>query len=546
MTALADFPSSHEPSTESTQRSPVRTGLAYGLAFLIGFACLGATLGTDATPDFKIYHYYNGFTAHHDRSALDIFPAQLQTAYFGGLDSIYYFLFTVLDAHPRALNAVLSIPYALTALLVFLMVRLFVPVQFPWRDPTAAVAAVLGVTGAGALPTLATTMSDLVPAVPLLVAVTAWLHRERAGRLGGWSAFVVGAVAGVSVGLKLTLTPLFVALFVVTALRRAFGVKAAIAHAVALGLGGVLTYAIVDVPWLLHNLRAYGNPLFPYMNQVFRSDLVAQSGWRDLRFMPKTPVMALFYPAYWAFRPSHLAIELDMRDARMLIGCASALLVVGAWVLRRVRAAAPRSTVVETLGLHVAVMFLIAYVLWERMWSIYRYLTVLEPLGGVLLVIVLMSLLGRLRAGWFIAALAAIVAATMATTSYPWWSRARPTGHVYSVRLPPIEPDAMVVLLDSYAYSFLVPAMPQSVRVIGANNNLVQPGSWGTLDPRIVRVIHEHRGPLWGLEYPDAFGGVADVTLRHHRLERDSECTMVDTNIEVGPIMRMCRLKRER
>jgi hypothetical protein len=59
------------------------------ICFTIGFALAAAALPTDGSYDFKNYHLYNGFAAFHDRRALDIAPAQLQTGYFYGLDAVY-------------------------------------------------------------------------------------------------------------------------------------------------------------------------------------------------------------------------------------------------------------------------------------------------------------------------------------------------------------------------------------------------------------------------------------------------------------------------
>ena len=46
-------------------------------------------------------------------------------------------------------------------------------------------------------------------------------------------------------------------------------------------------------------------------------------------------------------------------------------------------------------------------------------------------------------------------------------------------KLPPLEPNAMVLFLDPQPYSYLVPSMPNSARAIGVNNNLVHPGGPG-------------------------------------------------------------------
>jgi hypothetical protein len=41
----------------------------------------------------------------------------------------------------------------------------------------------------------------------------------------------------------------------------------------------------------------------------------------------------------------------------------------------------------------------------------------------------------------------------MSTTEYPWRSRARRGPYAIAVNLPSIEPNAMVLFLDPYAYS---------------------------------------------------------------------------------------------
>ena len=128
---------------------------AWALFFTAGFGIGASLLTTDGTPDFKIYHYYNGFAAHHVRLALDIFPGQLQTAFFHGTDYIYYWLFTTLNNHPILLNVALSIPYSIAAFVVFQIALLFAGAGFFGRDVICALAAVahsyrgLGASDAG-------------------------------------------------------------------------------------------------------------------------------------------------------------------------------------------------------------------------------------------------------------------------------------------------------------------------------------------------------------------------------------------------------------
>ena len=309
------------------------------ICFTIGFALAAAALPTDGSYDFKNYHLYNGFAAFHDRRALDIAPAQLQTGYFHGLDAVYYLLFSSLNRHPTLINLLLSIPYSVAATMLFLIARLFARHAFVWPNLVSAAAAVFGLTGAATFPTLATTQSELVPGLAILIALARWLVLEDERRNTVSSALVTGGLASVSVGLKLTEAPLFVGMAVAIALRFATGKRSALLEAFAFGLGGLMVFAALDGAWLWGNAKAYGNPIFPYMNNLFHSDLIALGSWTDGRFIPKTALMATFYPAYWAFHRSTAVSELPMRDPRILLGCASALVVVlafaGRWLRER-------------------------------------------------------------------------------------------------------------------------------------------------------------------------------------------------------------------
>lgn len=524
---------------------PLNHPLVWWLCFAAGFAIVAASLSTDGTYDLENYHFYNGFAVFHNRKGLDIAPGQLQTTFFYGLDAVYYLIFTSLNDRPILINILLSIPYSLAALTIFLIARLFAKPNFLWPVLVSAAAAVFGLTGAANLATLATTESDLVPGLAVLIGLAIWLTLEKVQRNTVWSALGIGGLAGVSVSLKLTQAPLFIGMFVAVAVRFAIGKGSALLEAFAFGVGGLIAFAAIDGAWLWGNFTAYGNPIFPFMNNVFHSDLIAPEPWADLRFLPKTTPMALFYPAYWAFRPSSEVSELSMRDPRMLLGCVSALIVVLGFVWRWLRnRTAPPMGSVESLGVSLAIAFLVSYVLWEKLWSIYRYLAIQESLSAVLVLAALQILLGSRGRPWLMSGLfALVVISSMRTTEYPWWRRVPPGPQAISVRLPPLQQNAMVLLLDPQPYSFLVPSMPISARAIGVNNNLVHPGSSGRLWTIIEAAVRDHQGPLWGIEDPNNSPGVADASLGSLSLARD-ECAPLISNMEAGEHGKICKLRR--
>jgi len=517
------------------------------ICFTIAFGIVAAMLQTDRSWDLRNYHFYNGFAAFYDRRALDIVPAQGQTMLFPSLDPIYFTIFTSLNDRPSLINILLSIPYSVSALAIFLVARPFARLGFAWPNLASTGAAVVGLTGASTLATLATTQSDVVPGLAILIALARWLHLEKANRNTVWTGVGMGGLAGISVGLKLTQAPLFVGMVLAIAARFATGKRSAFWEAFAFGLGGLVVFAALDGSWLWGNVKAYGNPIFPFMNNIFRSDLVEPAPWTDLRFMPKTTLMAVIYPAYWAFRPSAAVSELLMRDPRILLGCVSAVVVVIGFVSRCIRdRAAPPIGSIESLGFSLAIMFLVSYALWEKAWSIYRYLAIQESLSGVLVLAALPILFGTRGRQWLLSGLFALVAVwTVRTTVYPWWGRTERGPQAISVQLPRLEQNAMVLFLDSEPYAYLVPSMPNSARVIGVNNNLVHPGSPGRLERMIEAAVQDHRGPLWGVENPAVDPGVADVSLSSLRLARAGECAPLITNMEVGQPVRICKLRRE-
>jgi hypothetical protein len=178
------------------------------------------------------------------------------------------------------------------------------------------------------------------------------------------------------------------------------------------------------------------------------------------------------------------------------------------------------------------------------LFSIYRYLVVLESLSGVIAFSAIAFTVRSKYRGVASLVLATILTVSAWTTIYPWWSRSKAASHIVEATVPSVSPDSMILMLDPYAMSYLVPFFPPSVRVVGANTNLLHPGSVGRLQKKIEVTINEHIGPLWGLEDPKDFPGTADATLKYYRLKRAEGCTAIKTNID-PPITIACPLIRQ-
>lgn len=451
-----------------------------------------ALSGTDASFDLRNYHLYNGYAFLHGRLGVDLAPAQLQTFYVPTLDAAYFVLFRSLNAVPSLLNVVLAIPHAIAVCLAWAVARLYLP-----RAP-ALLATLIGATGAALLPTLATTMSEApLAALELGALLLALRHPDRGA--------VPGMLAGVAVGMKLTAAPYALALMIASGTKRLLRT----------GAGIMLGACVTAGYWWLILWRRYDNPLFPYFNDLFRSPWVPAERIADLRFMPRDVLQALVYPAFWAVRPVTLVAEFPIRDPRIALGLAAALILGGRAI--RARQLCP-----------LAVFFLTALALWEAQFSILRYLAALELLSGTLIVLAF----GRLSP--------VIAVATLALTVYPHWGRtAGPTA--LDVRFPPLPSNTLGVMLDpgpmSYVIPFAPPGAPPGIRFVGANSILVHPAQATRLAQQIETTIRTWPGPLWGLEMPEAAPGVADATLNFYGLHRANGCRHIPSNLDDSAIL---------
>jgi len=505
---------------------------AFPIVIVALVALCAAHTASDADWDLRNYHAYNAHALITGRFWSDIAPAQLQTFYSPFMDIAIGAIRDRLNTAPVLRNVVLSLPHGVAVALAFVLTLRILPAALPARRLLALLGALFSAAGAAGYPTLASAMSDMPPGVCILgglVLVTGdSLPVMR-------SVPLAGALLGIAAGLKLTCLSYSVA---AAALLLVAPVPPGrrLASLATLGLAGVAAAALVGGPWWWLMYRHFGNPLLPYLNQVFRSPFVAAVSFTDTRFLPRNPGMALAYPFYWAAQVRALPSEIPLRDPRFAMAYV-ALAAIAVRALRRRPEHAGGGRSVATL----AVFFAASFVLWEVQFSVLRYLATLELLTGTMVLAALRPLL--MRPGSRVpAALGFVVlcAGAQAMTIYPDWGRMAAPLPARATLPTAVEPDAMVVLLDGAPMAYLADLLPITVRLVGANNNIVHPGGDDLLARQAAMAIRSHAGPLYGLEDPAEAPGTADRTLAYYRLRRGG-CSAVESNLDNNAIQ-WCRL----
>ncbi len=396
----------------------------------------------------------------------------------------------------------------------------------------AFAAVLIGLTGAAALPTLATTMSVMAPACCLLGAILLLLGDART-EPSIPSSLGAGALGGAAVGLQLTAAPYALGLLVMLPLLANPGRRVRLL--VGLVGGGLIGAACVGGFWWWGLWERYGDPVFPYFNGLFHSPWADPVSMTDRRFLPRSIGQALAYPLYWAFTPQTLVTELRSRDPRILLGWISAVaLAIGA--ARRWRG--PDRMVAALLA-----FWAVSFVAWEMLFSILRYLAVLELLSGVLIMLALRPVLRSLPDSLQRISTAALATLMIGLTIYPDWGRTPAGKLAVDVQPPPFPPGSLVVLLDPSPMAYVAAFVRPDIRFVGADSNLVHPGDRNRLARAVADAISSHDGPLWGLEMPRESPGAADTTLRAYNLRRDGSCAVVHSNLDDDGIL-ACPLSR--
>ncbi len=132
----------------------------------------------------------------------------------------------------------------------------------------------------------------------------------------------------------------------------------------------------------------------------------------------------------------------------------------------------------------------------------------------------------------------------MSSTKAPDW------GHLefedratwFDVKVPPVEPDALVLLDVRRADVATRCRSSRRTRASsGVNNSINDPQRKTLMEETIAREIKAHRGPLYSLAYPKGAG--VDALLARDLLRITETCRDVVTTMRTSPIQ-LCKLLR--
>ena len=555
---MIDHPAAIAASQGQSSSAADAPAEAWRFRLLLLLVCVGAgllsvALGPDNYWDLRYYHLYAPWAYLHDRYLYDVGPAQEQGFLNPTADFLFYGLISSpLNATPRIIAFIMGAVHGINAaLLLAIACHVFRPHRSPERLVLTAAAWAMGVSGTGFVSLLGTATNDLTTSLFVLGSLLGLLETAEpkaappaSSAPPDWRAFAwPGVLGGLGVGLKYTnafyVPGLAVAAVMVAVMRRTVGGLLAYVVAAALAFLVVAGHHML-VLWL-----DFGNPTFPYLNQIFHSPWWELEAIRDARFQPQNLWHFIIFPFTWTTLDTYIVAEPPMRDWRAAIAYVAMFAGMGAFAVRCFGGWEGHAFG-RTRGLAIVYAFVIpSYVAWALGFSYYRYAVPLEMLTGIVTVGALLWLFDdrRLRIG---GALTALLLAGVTTVYLDWGKvghgpgRGRYGDRYVDVRVPPLPADSVVLIATWDPVAFFIPYAEPRAQYLGIENNYLEISQHNLLAEKVKHIMREPGRPKFVLNVDRFDADKLNALLAHFDLKLGAlPCLPIETNLE-GHALSLC------
>jgi len=516
----------------------------YALIVLIcgGVGVLSVALGPDTYWDLRYYHLYAPWAYLHDRYLYDIGPAQEQGFLNPTADLLFYGLISSpLNETPRIVAFIMGAVHGINAAALFgICCHVIRPVPPLERWTLRAAAGLMGASGAGFVSLVGTTTNDLTSSLFVMGALLGVLKVAESRNEGGarLEFFAAGLLSGIGIGLKYTSAiyiPGLGAIALLVAARRR-----TIAGLVVFGVGALLGFLAVAGHHMLTLWHAFGNPTFPYLNQIFQSPYWEPEAVRDVRFLPQSFWQLVTYPFYWTTIDTYIVAEPPFRDWRGAIAYVVAAAGLAASAISYLRNGyRPLLAAKQTRGLDLVFIFVIlSYFSWALGFGYYRYAVPLEMLTGIVTIGSLIWLFEERRLRITAATVSLILAAT--TTAYLDWGRGRYGDRYVDVRVPPLPAHSVVLIATWDPVAFFIPYAEPTAQYVGIENNYLELSQHNTLASEVNRIMRTPGPPKFIVNVDTFDGNKLNSLLGQFGLRLGaSPCQPIWSNLG-GPALSLC------
>ena len=386
--------------------------------------------------DFDNYHYYLPWAFFNDRTFTDIALAMENSYHNPLIDMPYYFLV-------EYFNDNLTVYYTYTGMyygfLMFVFYKLCSLIFKPEQKIELLLTMIIAMTGFATLSQVGTcsneilVCSGIMAGLYLIYKEIFVLQTER-----GKIFTVAGYIMGIMLGLKLTVVVYCIASGC-TLILFYKKLQTPVKTIGLFALGGLLGFLTVDGWWMFILYEHFGNPVFPYFNNIFKSPYYPEEFLTYKDFYKKDLVGYILFPYKASFQLNNqVTSEAEMLDVRLALGYTVLWIMLIFGIIKR--------NLLTQIKQHQNIAFLaifsvISYILWLQIFSIIRYAIPFEMLIALFIVLYFSALRPKGLIKFALWASGCIILFFMLLSGLPytsWGNRLDETQLVYenNVKLP--------------------------------------------------------------------------------------------------------------
>lgn len=346
--------------------------------FLVAGGCASLVLRYELLWDFANYHYYNPWAFLNDRWMYDIAPAGINTFFNPLLDIPLYLLIQNFNDYPNFIIFIQGLWSGAAAFMAFQLAKIFFGFN-TWKGRVQTFLAVaIGVTSWPFFMQIGTSTNEMP--IALMVMFSWWLlFKEITSEksINAKSFFISGLVLGAAAGLKLTAATYCVS----TGISLILCYKMFKPFPKLIGLfilGGIVGFLITNGFWMWRLWQTFENPVFPLLNNIFKSEWFDERSYRDDTYLPKDIWGYIFYPIYHAAAKFRTDGEV-VADYRGII----TYFIAFGYIINYLRTKSIKSS---KLNIFLYVICFVSFLVWMISFSIFRYHIPISVLQGMIIV----------------------------------------------------------------------------------------------------------------------------------------------------------------
>jgi hypothetical protein len=441
-------------------------------ACMISAVALNYIFGKEMSWDLVHYHFYAGFSALNDRFEQDYFAAGPQS-YFNPYAYVPFYVLVKLGLPGLVIGTILAMIHSVVPCLTYELACRVSPSQNrKERFFFGLCVTILTLMNPILLQQIGSSFSDITTTELVLGG---WLLLVQAILCPRLRLVIYAAILlGIATALKPTNGLYAVgAFFLVAFLPLPFveRIRNVFYFGATLGTSFVLTAAT----WSYRLARMFGNPMFPLLNNVFKSPEVPVASAKAYRFIPDSLADALLRPFAMTGTDAMISEELQAPDLRYALLMVVFLLTVIVWIIRSrslttIPPAAPTSKPTTRALTALGFGLTFDWVVWLSNSGNSRYFLPMACVATVLAVALLFRLLVNHvlgRNGILLALFVAQGTALALGTEYRW-NQAPWEGHWFDVEIPEklaIQPN-LYLSIGMQSNSFIAAFLPKGSGII--------------------------------------------------------------------------------